>query len=58
MKEKKPEMKKSREIIKQNTYEKKNDKNTIPEALKSNREKRNQRRTDTKNGQTQYTTEK
>ena len=39
MKEKKPEMKKTIEMIKQNTYEKKNDKNTIPEALISSREK-------------------
>ena len=40
MKEKKPEMKKTIEMIKQNTYEKKNNKNTIPEALISNREKK------------------
>ena len=39
MEEKKPEMKKTIEMNKQNTYEKKNDKNTIPEALISNREK-------------------
>ena len=39
MKEKKLEMKKAIETIKQNTYEKKNNKNTIPEALISNREK-------------------
>ena len=39
MKEKKPEMKKTIEIIKQNTYEKKNNKNTTPAALISNREK-------------------
>ena len=39
MKEKKPEMKKTIEMIKQNTYEKKNNRNTIPEALISNREK-------------------
>ena len=39
MKEKKPEMKKTIEMIKQNIYEKKNNKNTIPEALISNREK-------------------
>ena len=39
MKEKKPEMKKTIEMIKQNTYEKKNNKNTIPEALISNRKK-------------------
>ena len=40
MKEMKPEMKKTIEMIKQNTYEKKNDKNTIPEALISSREKK------------------
>ena len=39
MKEKKPEMKKTIEMIQQNTYEKKNNKNTILEALISNREK-------------------
>ena len=39
MKEKKPEMKKTIEVIEQNTYEKKNNKNTIPEELISNREK-------------------
>ena len=39
MKEKKPEMEKAIEMIKQNTYEKKNNKNTIPEALISNQEK-------------------
>ena len=39
MKEKKPEMKKTFEMIKQNTYKKKNNKNTLPEALISNREK-------------------
>ena len=38
MKEKKLEMKKTIEMIKQNTYEKRNNKNTIPEALTSNRE--------------------
>ena len=38
-------------MIKQKTYEKKNNKNTIPEALISNQKKRNQRRTDTENGQ-------
>ena len=37
MKEKKLEMKKTIEMIKQNTYEKKNNKNTILEALISNR---------------------
>ena len=41
MKKKKAEMKKKTiEIIKQNTYEKKNNKNTIPKALISNEEKR------------------
>ena len=39
MKEKKLELKKKIEMIKQNTYERKNRKNTIPEALISNREK-------------------
>ena len=39
MKEKKVEMKKTIEMIKQNNYEKKNSKNTIPEALSSNQEK-------------------
>ena len=38
MKEKKLEMKKTIEIIKQNTCEKKNSKNTIPGALRSRRE--------------------
>ena len=36
---KKPEMKKAIKTIKQNTYEKKNNENTIPEALISNRKK-------------------
>ena len=39
MKEKKLELKKTIEMIKQNTYERKNRKNTIPEALISHREK-------------------
>ena len=39
MKEKKLELMKTIEMIKQNTYERKNRKNTIPEALISNREK-------------------
>ena len=39
MKEKKLELKKTIEMIKQNTYDRKNRKNTIPEALISNREK-------------------
>ena len=39
LKEKKPEMKKAIEMIKQNTYGKKLKKNTIPEALILNREK-------------------
>ena len=38
-KEKTPEMKKIIELIKQNTYEKKNKKNTIPGALMSTKEK-------------------
>ena len=37
-------------MIKQNTYERKNRKNTIPEALISHREKEKKRRADTKNG--------
>ena len=39
MKEKKPELEKTIEMIKQNTYERKNRKNTIPEALILHREK-------------------
>ena len=39
MKEKKPEMKETIEMIKQNTYGK-NNKNTIPEALTSIRERK------------------
>ena len=39
MKEKKFELKKTIEMIKQNTYERKNRKNTIPEALITSREK-------------------
>ena len=39
MKEKTLELKKTIELIKQNTYEKKNKKNTIPEALISTKEK-------------------
>ena len=39
MKEKTLELKKIIELIKQNTYEKKNKKNTIPEALISTKEK-------------------
>ena len=39
MKEEKPEIKKALEMIKQNTYGKKNNENTIPEAIISNREK-------------------
>ena len=38
MKEKTLEMKKTIELIKQNTYEKKNKKNTIPEALITTKE--------------------
>ena len=40
MKEKTLELKKTVELIKQNTYEKKNKKNTVPEALISAKEKR------------------
>ena len=39
MKEKRFELKKTIEMIKQNTYERKNRNNVIPEALISNREK-------------------
>ena len=39
MKEKTLEMKKTIELIKQKTYEKKNKKNTIPEALITTKEK-------------------
>ena len=39
MKEKTLEIKKTIEMIKQNTYEKKNKKNTIPEALITTKEK-------------------
>ena len=39
MKEKKLELKKTIEMIKQNTYERENRNNTIPEASISNREK-------------------
>ena len=39
MKEKTLQLKKTNELIKQNTYEKKNKKNAIPEALTSTREK-------------------
>ena len=39
LKEKKPEIKKAIEMIKKNTYEKRNKKNTKPEAIISNREK-------------------
>ena len=39
MKEKTLKLKKIIELIKQNTYEKKNKKNTIPEALLSKKEK-------------------
>ena len=46
--EKKLELKKTIEMIKQDTYERKNRKNIIPEALITNRE-RNRRRTNTKN---------
>ena len=44
MKEKKLELKKTIEMIKQNTYERKNRKNTIPEALISNREKKKEKK--------------
>ena len=52
MKEKTLEMKKIIELIKQNTYEKKNEKNTSPEALISTKERETyyKGRTNTKNG--------
>ena len=59
MKEKTLELQKVIELIKQNTNEKKNKKNTIPEALISTKEKqKNRGRTDTKTGTTRYKTEK
>ena len=57
MKENKIELKKTIEMIKQNTYERKNRKHTIPEALISSREK-NKRRTNTKKGTIRNKTEK
>ena len=54
MKEKTLELKKTIELIKENTYEKKNKKNTIPQASISTREKH--ARTDTKNGKIGRTT--
>ena len=57
MKEKKREMKKAMEKIKQNTYEKKNNKNNTGNNNIKLR-KRNQRRTNTENGQIQHMTEK
>ena len=39
VKEKKLKIKKTKEMIKQNIHEKKNNKNTIPDALTANREK-------------------
>ena len=39
LKEKKGELKKTTKIIKQNTYEKKNNKDTMPEASISNKKK-------------------
>ena len=59
LKEKTLELKKVIELIKQNTYEKKKKKNTIPEALISTEKKtNNQGRTNTKNGTIRYETEK
>ena len=57
MKEKKREMKKAMEKIKRNTYEMKNNKNNTGNNNIKLR-KRNQRRTNTENGQIQHTTEK
>ena len=58
MKEKTLELKKIIELIKQNTYEKKNKKNTIPEALISTKGTHDKGRTNTKNGTIRYQTEK
>ena len=58
MKAKTLELKKVIELIKQNTYEKKNKKNTIPEALISTKKTNNKGRTDTKNGTIRCETEK
>ena len=55
-KEKKLELKKTIEMIKQNTYERKDRKNTIPEASILHREKEI-KRTDTKNGKIRHKTE-
>ena len=54
MEEKTLEMKKANEFIKQNTYEKKNKKNTKQEPLK--RKTIDRRRTNTKNGKIRYRT--
>ena len=58
MKKKKPELKKTLEIIKQNTYERKNRKNTIPEVRITSPEKEKKRRTNVKNEKIRYKTEK
>ena len=52
MKEKTLENKKIFELMKQITYEKKNKKNTLPEALILNKERNYKRRTNTKNVKT------
>ena len=58
MKEKTLELKKVIELIKQNTYEKKNKRNTIPEALISTKKTSHKGRTNTRNGTIPYETEK
>ena len=58
MKEKTLEMKKIIDLIKQKTYEKNNEKNTIPEALISAKKTHIKRRADTKNGKIRNKTEK
>ena len=61
MKEKSLELKKIFELIKPNTYKKKNKKNTIPEALIASKEKprkNDKGRTNTKNGKIRNKTEK
>ena len=57
MKEKKLELKKTFEMIKQNTYERKNRKNNTGSTNYKPR-KRKKRRTDTKNGPIRKQTEK
>ena len=57
MKEKKLELKKTIEMNKQNTYERKNRKKHNTGSFNSTPRKRNKRRTDTKNGKIRHKTE-